>query len=164
MAAVFARILASGAALPPDWGGAEFWSQVYEDPGRGLAFHFDKDEHMLKDEGRMVNPIFSSVLYVNSPAETGEESRTCSSANQETEDRSARDPPTSVAPRRARHPPLGATLVMDQRWDEATSTVVPEPSRRDVLGVCPWQPLAFESWSFVESHQNRVSSCSWLVG
>lgn len=30
-----------------EWAGAEWWSQVYNDPGKGLAFHFDKDEHLM---------------------------------------------------------------------------------------------------------------------
>ena len=37
--------------------------QIYEG-GRGLGFHFDKDEHAMAQEGRMVNPILSSVLYL----------------------------------------------------------------------------------------------------
>jgi hypothetical protein len=37
--------------------------QIYEG-GRGLGFHFDKDEHAMAEEGRMVNPILSSVLYL----------------------------------------------------------------------------------------------------
>lgn len=37
--------------------------QIYE-PGRGLAFHFDKDEHLLAAEGRMAHPAWSSVLYL----------------------------------------------------------------------------------------------------
>lgn len=39
------------------------WPQVYEG-GRGLGFHFDKDEHVMAAEGRMINPILSSVLYL----------------------------------------------------------------------------------------------------
>ena len=38
-------------------------TQIYEG-GRGLGFHFDKDEHAMAEEGRMVNPILSSVLYL----------------------------------------------------------------------------------------------------
>lgn len=52
-----------GPSLPHDWAGAEYWVQVYEG-GRGLAFHFDKDEHAMKEEGRMVTPVLSSVLYL----------------------------------------------------------------------------------------------------
>lgn len=51
--------------LPSDWDGAEYWVQVYEG-GRGLAFHFDKDEHAMKQSGVMVNPILSSVLFLTS--------------------------------------------------------------------------------------------------
>eukprot|EP00884_Botryococcus_braunii_P016471 jgi/Botrbrau1/3507/Bobra.341_2s0036.1 len=49
--------------LPSCWTGVEWWVQVYQ-PGRGLAFHFDKDEKLFKNEGRMVHPIFSSILYL----------------------------------------------------------------------------------------------------
>ena len=37
--------------------------QIYEH-GRGLAFHFDKDEHLLKEEGTMVHPIVNSIIYL----------------------------------------------------------------------------------------------------
>ncbi len=37
--------------------------QVYE-PGKGLAFHFDKDEHAMKEKHQMIQPILSSVLYL----------------------------------------------------------------------------------------------------
>lgn len=37
--------------------------QIYEH-GRGLAFHFDKDEHLLSKEGRMVHPIVNSIIYL----------------------------------------------------------------------------------------------------
>ena len=37
--------------------------QVYE-RGKGLAFHFDKDEHLFKEERRMVHPLLSSILYL----------------------------------------------------------------------------------------------------
>ena len=37
--------------------------QIYEH-GRGLAFHFDKDEHLLKEEGTMVHPIINSIIYL----------------------------------------------------------------------------------------------------
>jgi hypothetical protein len=37
--------------------------QVYE-PGKGLGFHFDKDEHVMRSSGQMLNPIWSSVLYL----------------------------------------------------------------------------------------------------
>ncbi|GBF94117.1 hypothetical protein Rsub_07104 [Raphidocelis subcapitata] len=45
------------------WEGAEYWVQVYQ-PGRGLAFHFDKDEQLLVEEGAMAHPVWSSVLYL----------------------------------------------------------------------------------------------------
>ncbi|KAL4441856.1 hypothetical protein ABPG77_003772 [Micractinium sp. CCAP 211/92] len=54
-------------------GGAEFWCQIYEG-GRGLGFHFDKDEHAMKQHGRMANPILSSVLYLTgAPEDAGAE-------------------------------------------------------------------------------------------
>lgn len=37
--------------------------QVYE-PGKGLAFHFDKDEHAMKEKNQMLQPVLSSVLYL----------------------------------------------------------------------------------------------------
>lgn len=37
--------------------------QKYEG-GKGLAFHFDKDEHALQKTGDMVHPQFSSVVYL----------------------------------------------------------------------------------------------------
>ena len=43
--------------------------QVYQ-PGKGLAFHFDKDEHALKESSEMVQPILSSVLYLTGDAST----------------------------------------------------------------------------------------------
>ncbi len=49
------------------WIGAEYWAQVYKG-GRGLAFHVDKDEHAMKHRREMINPLYSSVLYL-----TGEE-------------------------------------------------------------------------------------------
>jgi hypothetical protein len=63
------------AAAPPlaelgeAWQGAEYWCQVYEG-GRGLGFHFDKDEHAMAAHGRMATPLLSSVLYLTgSPAD-----------------------------------------------------------------------------------------------
>jgi hypothetical protein len=44
--------------------------KVYE-PGRGLAFHFDKDEHLLVSDGAMVNPVWSSVLYLTGSCDAG---------------------------------------------------------------------------------------------
>lgn len=52
-----------------EWSGAEYWAQVYR-KGRGLEFHFDKDEHVMAEQGKMENPILSSVLYL-----TGREGR-----------------------------------------------------------------------------------------
>ena len=49
------------------WIGAEYWAQVYKG-GRGLAFHVDKDEYAMKHRREMINPLYSSVLYL-----TGEE-------------------------------------------------------------------------------------------
>jgi hypothetical protein len=44
--------------------------QVYE-PGKGLSFHFDKDEAKLVSSGEMHHPILSSVLYLTGTAEAG---------------------------------------------------------------------------------------------
>ena len=87
--------------LPSDWAGAEWWCQIYQ-PSRGLPFHFDKDEELMKATGEMRHPITSCVLYLN----TAEE---CAA------------------------PALGATLVMQQRFDAEAGCGVPEPSRHDVL-------------------------------
>lgn len=54
--------------LPERWSGAEYWVQIYE-KGRGLAFHFDKDEYLLKEEGRMVMPAVSSILFLSGSQE-----------------------------------------------------------------------------------------------
>ena len=89
------------ADLPADWAGAEWWCQVYK-PCRGLPFHFDKDEALMKATGEMRHPAVSCVVYLN----TAEE---CAA------------------------PPLGATLVMQQRFDAEAGCGVPEPSRHDVL-------------------------------
>jgi hypothetical protein len=32
--------------------------------GRGLAFHFDKDEVAMKEKGEMLQPKFSSIFYL----------------------------------------------------------------------------------------------------
>ena len=37
--------------------------QVYEQ-GKGLPFHFDKDESLFKAQQEMVHPMLSSVLYL----------------------------------------------------------------------------------------------------
>ena len=42
--------------------GAEYWVQIYES-GRGLSFHFDKDESKMAKENIVVNPLLSSVRY-----------------------------------------------------------------------------------------------------
>ncbi len=56
--------------------------QSYEG-GRGLAFHFDKDEHAMKERQEMVTPIFSSVLYLtgDSASQRQSESRLSRRAN-----------------------------------------------------------------------------------
>lgn len=46
-----------------DWSGAEVWCQIYKN-GRGLGMHFDKDEALVLEEGRLVTPILSSVLFL----------------------------------------------------------------------------------------------------
>eukprot|EP01023_Acetabularia_acetabulum_P018654 TRINITY_DN19420_c0_g3_i1.p1 TRINITY_DN19420_c0_g3~~TRINITY_DN19420_c0_g3_i1.p1 ORF type:complete len:287 (-),score=41.93 TRINITY_DN19420_c0_g3_i1:298-1158(-) len=52
-----------------EWSGVEYWVQIYE-KGRGLAFHFDKDEQALEKDGIMVHPILSSVFYLSGDATT----------------------------------------------------------------------------------------------
>ena len=41
--------------------------QVYEQ-GKGLPFHFDKDEQLFKERQQMVHPVLSSVLYLTGAA------------------------------------------------------------------------------------------------
>ena len=93
-----------GPTLPHDWAGAEYWVQVYEG-GRGLAFHFDKDEHAMKEEGRMVTPILSSVLYL-----TGHDGEINSDSD-------------SDNPAEALQAP---TVVTDQRYDYEEGCAVPD--------------------------------------
>jgi len=50
--------------LPDTIAGAEYWVQVYK-PGKGLAFHFDKDETLFKERQEMKHPVLSSVLYLS---------------------------------------------------------------------------------------------------
>ena len=57
----------------------------------------------MAQSGSMSHPLISSVLYLNSQQE-------CSDKQ-----------------------PLGATLVLEQRFDAETGAGVPEPSRRDVV-------------------------------
>jgi len=90
--------------LPSDWSGAEWWCQVYMTPGRGLLFHWDKDEAGLSAEGvrSMRHPLYSCVLYLNSEEECG-------------------------------RAPLGATAVLDQRWCNESAQTIPETCRSTIL-------------------------------
>jgi hypothetical protein len=56
---MFANVLYYCSSMP---------SQVYE-PGKGLGFHFDKDEHVMRSQGKMLNPLWSSVLYLTGSTE-----------------------------------------------------------------------------------------------
>ena len=38
--------------------------QVYQ-PGKGLDFHFDKDEALMKEKNQMRHPVLSSILYLS---------------------------------------------------------------------------------------------------
>lgn len=96
---IYHRIMKS--ELPDDFAGAEFWSQVYK-VGEGLAYHFDKDEHALKEEGRMIHPICSSILYLNENSEPSDYK-------------------------------LGATVIMDQRYDADLEECVPDIARRSAI-------------------------------
>lgn len=98
--------------MPLTWAGAEYWVQIYE-AGRGLAFHFDKDEHAMKEEGRMVNPILSSVLYLTGGGDLGK-------ANHSTQS----DSPPSSSPSNARV--QAPTVVNDQFYNQETHSTVPE--------------------------------------
>lgn len=66
---VFALHGALKEELPADWAGAEWWCQVYYEPKRGLKFHWDKDEELMKATGRMRHPALSCVIYLNSAEE-----------------------------------------------------------------------------------------------
>lgn len=44
--------------------GAEWWVRR-EPPWSGQVLHFDKDELLLKRDGRVLHPLFASVLYLN---------------------------------------------------------------------------------------------------
>jgi hypothetical protein len=86
------------------WSGAEWWCQVYNSPGRGLPFHWDKDEAGLSRDGvtSMRHPLFSCVLYLNTADECSRQ-------------------------------PLGATAVLEQRWCNATAAAVPPTCRQSVF-------------------------------
>ena len=101
-ARILARLLPAGS-----WSGAEWWCQVYNSPGRGLPFHWDKDEAGLTRDGvtSMRHPLLSCVLYLNTADECSRE-------------------------------PLGATAVLEQRWCNATAAAVP-PTCRESLFVLP---------------------------
>ena len=47
----------------------QHYLQVYE-PGKGLAFHFDKDEHAMEENHQMIQPVLSSVLYLTGDCTT----------------------------------------------------------------------------------------------
>ncbi len=47
--------------------GCEYWTQVYHG-GRGLQFHFDKDEAKVKSKGIFSFPILSCVIYLTDGA------------------------------------------------------------------------------------------------
>lgn len=42
--------------------------QIYE-PGKGLDFHFDKDERLMKEQKQMSHPILSCILYLTGSPE-----------------------------------------------------------------------------------------------
>ena len=48
---------------------AVYLMQIYEH-GRGLAFHFDKDEHLLSSKGQMVHPMVNSIVYLTGDSAT----------------------------------------------------------------------------------------------
>ena len=56
-------LLGKGKALPSAWEGCEYWTQVYTG-GRGLKFHFDKDESKVVSKGEFAFPILSCVIYL----------------------------------------------------------------------------------------------------
>lgn len=46
------------------YAGYELWSQVIQD--RELGWHVDKDEHVWKTTGAVINPTFGSIYYAHS--------------------------------------------------------------------------------------------------
>lgn len=57
------------------WGGCEYWTQVYRG-GRGLEFHYDKDESKVKSQGVYEFPIFSCVIYLTDGSAGGDDGTT----------------------------------------------------------------------------------------
>ena len=55
--ALVAERLAGDPRWRPGAAGAEYWVQVYRG-GRGLGFHFDKDEAALRGRGEMRTPLW----------------------------------------------------------------------------------------------------------
>ena len=84
--------------------------QIYE-RGRGLTFHFDKDEHVMKASGAMVNPLRSSVLYLTGSSGGG------AGSNRGTE--TSID--SSVATLRQ-----APTVLIDQRYDHERQCALPD--------------------------------------
>lgn len=97
-----------GPALPPAWTGAEVWCQTYE-AGRGLDFHYDKDEAAMAGSGAMRNPAVACVVYLvgdRQPRQPGGREK-----QQQEEEEAAAPPPPPATTRR-----LGPTVIIDQRW------------------------------------------------
>ena len=92
--------------------GAEYWVQVYRN-GRGLAFHVDKDEHAMKTRGEMINPIYSSVLYLTGGGNDGNGGNSgnggngCNNGNGQSKQLQS------------------PTVITDERYDHETARMVP---------------------------------------
>lgn len=63
VAALWCELHARGDAGGAACAGAEVWVQKY-DHGKGLAFHFDKDEALMRQDRAMSHPLWSSVFYL----------------------------------------------------------------------------------------------------
>ena len=100
-------------------------AQVYE-PGRGLAFHFDKDEQLFRERREMAHPLLSTILYL--VGDTG--------AARLGARRARRRPGAApLAPRPPRSRPVagaaGPTVVVAQHLDSGLGAPQPEvPSCR----------------------------------
>ena len=51
-------------------------AQRYE-KGRGLAFHFDKDEHAMRETGAMLQPQLSSIVYLTGDSDMQRQGAHC---------------------------------------------------------------------------------------
>ena len=104
-------------------------NQIYE-PGRGLAFHFDKDEHLLIEEGRMAHPAWSSVLYLTGSDGGDDDDDYANGADGVGGSKSGGGNDATAAQPLLRE---GPTVVIDQVFDAAAGRPEPEEPTASVL-------------------------------